>query len=275
MDILVELARGIGYTVNDTTLYNTDIVFIIDEAQMIYYDNGFWLDFVKTQSGSRFGPRICIFSSYGSAEAGPSEAAVGTPLAYLGPKQRVSITPSKLEFAPKISLFYNRAEFDDVVNRACTDPIRPLRLELSARDIIFTMTNGHPGSVESVLNLVSQVYHPQLKHGTIEAVTQEHIMSLLEDEDRLFQHLKDTLVQRSFIKWRDLTVEAADILREVLANGSVSQDLTNNGIRICYEKGWLHTEPLSWDDKDIRCVFPTHLHAKYAHDPQFHNVGSN
>jgi hypothetical protein len=157
MNILVEQARSIGYTVDPTTLYKADIVFIIDEAQMIYHDNGFWLGLVKTQSGSRFGPRICIFSSYGSPTGGPSDAAVGSPLAYLGVQQRVSITPSKIEFAPKISLFYNRVEFDDVVNRACTDPIRPLRLELSARDVIFTVTNGQPGSVESVLKLVAQV----------------------------------------------------------------------------------------------------------------------
>jgi hypothetical protein len=91
-------------------------------------------------------------------------------------------------------------------------------------------------------------------------------MSLLENEDRLFQYLAQMPVQRSFINRRELTVEAADILREVLANGSVPRDLTNNGVRLCYEKGWLHSEPLNWDDLDIRCVFPTHLQAKYAHD---------
>ncbi|KAN0067025.1 hypothetical protein V8E54_014949 [Elaphomyces granulatus] len=54
-----------------------------------------------------------------------------------------------------------------------------------------------------------------------------------------------------------LKQQPAGNLREVLVNGSIVQDLDNEGIRICYEIGWLHSEPLDFKAHNIACGFPT------------------
>lgn len=158
--LLVEQANEEGYTfVTRQNLRDCDIVFILDEAQVTYDDPGLWVGLIKTQIGALAGPRICLLSSYGS----PSEGTSGfpeTPLGFLDATKRVSITVSMIEGSPPISLFYNRGEFDDVVDRICADVRQQLPLSAEARDYIFTLTNGHPGAVEAVLLMLKKVGHP-------------------------------------------------------------------------------------------------------------------
>jgi hypothetical protein len=88
------------------------------------------------------------------------------------------------------------------------------------------------------------------------------IIRTLENEDKAFSFLMQTPVYRSFPQQCKLTTEAADVLREVLVNGRVNRDLNNKGIKLCYEQGWLHSEPLDYQGFKIVCVLPTQLHAK-------------
>jgi hypothetical protein len=69
-------------------------------------------------------------------------------------------------------------------------------------------------------------------------------------------------VKRSFPSQRKLTVEAANVLREVLQLGSIPRNLENPGIRLCYEEGWIHSEAMDQDAVDIVCVLPSKLHEK-------------
>lgn len=155
--ILVREARDAGYEfVTYATLADANIVIILDEAQMSYGDEGLWLGLIKSQSGRHEGPRIALFTSYGSPTTGPEVILPGSPLASLGPQQRVSITPSIIRYSPKIALFYNRKEFDDVVSRYCQDPSL-LKLDDGASDYLFNLTNGHPGAVDGVLNMLQKV----------------------------------------------------------------------------------------------------------------------
>ena len=157
-DILVRKARGAGYEfVTSDTLADANIVIILDEAQMSYGDDGLWLGLIKSQSGRRYGPRIALFTSYGSPTTGPEVTLAGSPLAFLGAQQRVSITPSIIRYSPKIALFYNREEFDDVVSRYCQDDRSLLKLDDGASDYLFNLTNGHPGAVDGVLNMLQKV----------------------------------------------------------------------------------------------------------------------
>ncbi|KAF8538424.1 hypothetical protein BDD12DRAFT_885202 [Trichophaea hybrida] len=133
--ILVQECHLAGYTdINLSTLSHTDIVLIFDEGQMSYGDQGLWLGFVKTQNRRREGPKIYIYTSYGSPSGGPSDFAEGTLLSFLGVNQRVSITVSPMGNSPRISLFYSRDEFDDVVRRLYADLRRPLPLHTDAKD---------------------------------------------------------------------------------------------------------------------------------------------
>ncbi|KAB8229541.1 uncharacterized protein BDW43DRAFT_303111 [Aspergillus alliaceus] len=264
-NFLVRNANDVGYSfVTTRNLLNCDIVFILDEAQMSYHDSGLWLGFIKTQNDRHFGPRVCIFSSYGSPTGGGDDYNPGSPLGYLGVQKRVSITVSMIQDSPSISLFYNQGEFNEVVQRICSNVRRPLPLHQEASDYIYTLTSGHPGAVEAVLDMLQKVYRSKIKHGNISAVEKHHIIFTLNDEEESFRYLAQTGFQRSFVDLRRLTCAAGNVLREVLVNQHIPRDLDNEGIRLCYEKGWLHSEPLDFRADQIVCVFPTRLHAKFV-----------
>ena len=74
--------------------------------------------------------------------------------------------------------------------------------------------------------------------------------------------LKEYPVQRSFPSATKLTVEAADALREVLQYGNIPRQLTDRGIRLCYEEGWVHSVTTDLDTEDVVCVLPSNLHEK-------------
>lgn len=111
---------------------------------------------------------------------------------------------------------------------------------------------------------VLQVYRSVIKHGDIKAVEKHHVISTLNDEEESFRYFAQTGFQRSFVDLRRLTPAAGNVLREVLVIQRIPRDLDNEGIRLCYENGWLHSEPLDFRADQIVCVFPTRLHAKYV-----------
>jgi hypothetical protein len=88
-----------------------DIIFLIDEAQLSYGDDsGLWSKLIKDQLGRHSGPKLCLFSSYGSINGGTDQSP--TPYT-LGDAHRVSLMPFKE--GPDFGLFYTRTEFDDVI----------------------------------------------------------------------------------------------------------------------------------------------------------------
>lgn len=95
-------------------------------------------------------------------------------------------------------------------------------------------------------------------------LTKEHIIEILDDEDKVFEYFIQTPVQRSFVRRRKLAPETAEVLRETLSNGYIRRDVNRKGIRECYLNGWLHAEALDPDALNVVCVFPTRLHAKYS-----------
>lgn len=137
-NVLIEHAMARGHTgITNENIGLCDIVIIVDEAQMSYHDTSFWLGFVKTQNGRRGGPRVCLLCSYGSPTGGVTDMEAGSPVGFIGLQKRVSLTVSKIPYAPTISLFYDRREFDDVVRRLCADIRCPTPLDDSAQDYIF------------------------------------------------------------------------------------------------------------------------------------------
>jgi hypothetical protein len=137
--------------------YSQSVVFIIDEAQWSYSDTDFWGGILKSISIGSSQVRICLFSSYGSPSSGVDELpGYITPLEF-GFEQRISITISQHRMAPKISLFYTREEFDDVVRRICSRKTEPFALESSATEYLFALTSGHPGAVDGLLYHIYEV----------------------------------------------------------------------------------------------------------------------
>jgi hypothetical protein len=103
-----------------------------------------------------------------------------------------------------------------------------------------------------------------LKHKTNEAVGVDHIVLALNDEEESFDYFITRSLRRSFVNTENLPNAAVEVLREVLANQYIPRDLSKEGVKLCYERGWLHSEPLDADAKTIVCIFPTKLHAKYV-----------
>lgn len=69
-------------------------------------------------------------------------------------------------------------------------------------------------------------------------------------------------VQRSFPSDPKLTVQAANVLRDVLQHGSIPRRLEDEGISLCYEQGWVHSETPDPNTENVVCVLPSKLHEK-------------
>ena len=169
---LCELA-GITGVNSSNILSRDDIIFIVDEAQSSYGDNLFWLQIVKYQSDRHCGPKICLFASYGNPITGsPTTGQPNTghetvqprftPVK-LGPSQRVSLTVSKIATTPNVCLFYNQEEFDDVLKRLCSRSWSTCGLSSDAGSYLYSITDGHPGAVSSLMSYVYTVCVPYLR----------------------------------------------------------------------------------------------------------------
>ena len=160
---LVRQCGAAGYHhISRVNFVDTNIVFILDEAQQSYCDYALWLGIIKSQSGRAWGPRMCLFASYGSPTSGPPEYPHGSTPVHLGPSQRVALTKSHIPGSPDVCLFYTENEFHDVLNRLCSRPTMIFHMESAARAYLYSMTNGHPGAVEALVSHVFEVciaYH--------------------------------------------------------------------------------------------------------------------
>ncbi len=155
---LVNKCNALGYHgITLGNLINSNVVFLFDEAQQSYHDSRLWLGLIKTQSCRSNGPRICLFSSYGSPATGPTEYPYGSTPIHLGAPQRVSITVSRIPDSPKISLFYNEAEFEEVVGQHCSNPTKKFTMDSAACEYLYSITSGHPGAVTSLLGYIFKV----------------------------------------------------------------------------------------------------------------------
>lgn len=116
-----------------------------------------WFGLIKSQSGRASGLKICLFSLYGSPSTGTTISYPGSYLGNIGVPQRVSISISQIEGSPDICLFYNEDEFEDVVNKQCSEPTSMFAIDTAAREYIYSITNRHPGTVNSLLKYIFNV----------------------------------------------------------------------------------------------------------------------
>ena len=155
---LVDKCKELGYYgVEPHTLTDANVVFVFDEAQQSYNDLDLWLGIIKTQSGSYAGPKICLFSSYGSPATGPTQYPLGSTPIRFGPSQRISITASRFTENGRVCLFYSQEEFEDVVSRRCSNPINKFELDPAARGYLYSIANGHPGATDALLTFIFTV----------------------------------------------------------------------------------------------------------------------
>ena len=140
----------------------SNTVILVDEAQMTYNDAMLWNTILKERQSSTclYNFQLCLFCSYGSPTAGPDQTFF-TPVR-LSNQQCISLTPQSKQDSPPIGLFYDKEEFKDVVSRLLTFQYafqypEGFTFDEGAQDYIFALSNGHPGAVDSVVNVLFQV----------------------------------------------------------------------------------------------------------------------
>ena len=136
----------------------TNTVILVDEAQKTYSDDELWNTIFKARQKSvcAYNFRLCLFCSYGSPGTGPDQTFF-TPVTLVN-KQRISLTPQSQPGSPSIGLFYSKEEFKDVVSRLIKYLYKQkFSFDEGALDYIFVLSGGHPGAVESLVNVIFQV----------------------------------------------------------------------------------------------------------------------
>lgn len=155
---LAEQCHDYGYTeVRQSDILKSDFIFILDEAQQTYVDPDLWYNLIKSQSQGLAGPRFCLFSSYGSPTTGAPDYPEATTPPILHFSQRVSLTISGHPAAPDICLFYDLPEYQDFLGRFYKRSDIEFTLNTEVQNYIFSLTNGHPGMIDSILTYIRNV----------------------------------------------------------------------------------------------------------------------
>ncbi|BCR87943.1 ATP-binding protein [Aspergillus chevalieri] len=238
----------------------SNTVILVDEAQATYNDDALWNTIFKerlTPSVYKF--KLCLFCSYGSPVTGPDQTFF-TPVRF-SDQQRISLTPQSQEDSPPIGLFYDKEEFKDVVSRLLTFYYEErFNFNEGALEYIFALSNGHPGAVTSIVDVLYEAYRQDIKHGHIRTLTEDHVIWFLEDAATVFDKLSTRPIYRSFPDISRATNGISNTLCKITEEGSIPFDINDASINFCYQKGWIHRVALDGDDI---AVLPSRLHEKY------------
>jgi len=119
---------------------------IVNEAQLLYWDNSFWLELKDINPDAMF--CIITLASYGSA--GHNIYYLMTPF-HISPQQGISLITTDHGNQIAVRLLLTKAQFDEVVLKLSPDH----QFDDSFLDSIFDITHGHVDACESFLCVVS------------------------------------------------------------------------------------------------------------------------
>lgn len=265
---LYEKCKEAGYDeVDYMTLQYSNITFIIDEAQQSYNDKALWRGLIKSQSGCQSGARICLFASYGNPVMGTPEKPGGPPV-HFESEQRVSLLRYHASHGPhsnNLGLFYTVEEFEYVL--LLWSAVNEVEIAPVARKVLYYVTGGHPGAVESLVAYILAYYHSEVENNSIKTITEKHLVDSLEDGPNLFASLQTTVFFQSFPTSQQLalTPAAATALRRIIQEGTIPCDLDDPGVELCFKRGWAHTDYTHSSPAGVEnlvCFLPTRLHVK-------------
>ncbi|KAL2814813.1 hypothetical protein BJX63DRAFT_431203 [Aspergillus granulosus] len=149
------------------------------------------------------------------------------------------------------------------------DPKVHVTLADDAKDYLFSLTNGHPGGIESLVDFLLFKRRSDIKHGE-KIITKDKVLECMKIENKVWKFIKEgSSVWRLLPSKPHLTDKARDVLAKVLETGSIefkpekeNPDLVNSGLVLCYKKGWLHK--IAREDGTEFCVLPSRLHEKWV-----------
>ena len=135
----------------------SDVIVIIDEAQLSYSNIPFWLECVKNQAAKNtVGPRFVMFASYGSAST-HAFTLLGSSIT-LEPQQRVSLTIQP-QSGHDFALCFSIDEVEDVCRRFSSDSAGVPRFQFHPDVVehLYMLTNGHPGLITGLLRTIIEL----------------------------------------------------------------------------------------------------------------------
>jgi hypothetical protein len=157
-DYIINECKAQGHDeIGRHNLLTSNLVIILDEAQSSYHDLHLWIEIIKVANDPRIDLKFCLLSSYGSPSVGSTEYPDTIIPAEFCAEQRISITTSSFATNGGICLFYTDDEFKEVVKKLCSNPISTFTLDCTARDYLYSVTNGHPGATNSLIKVIFAV----------------------------------------------------------------------------------------------------------------------
>jgi hypothetical protein len=121
-------------------------VLILDEAQLSYWDDAFWLSFIKPiKANTPY--MVILFASYGSASRNLLNNS--TPF-FVEDDQHVGLTRGPTE--DSVGLLLTREEMGGVVEKNFPNH----HFDVSLLDYVYSLTSGHVGACYDTLRVVQK-----------------------------------------------------------------------------------------------------------------------
>ncbi|GMF24043.1 unnamed protein product [Phytophthora lilii] len=125
--------------------FNCERVIFIDEAQITYDDEHLWLGLLKNLYERRYeGPRVVLFSSYGSFDPYGRRERSGTPIAI-----EPSDTFGLFRGDTKLGIQLSRAELDEMVGDSVAAKVG---------DLIWDLSSAHIGIAQAILTFLDEQF---------------------------------------------------------------------------------------------------------------------
>jgi guanyl-specific ribonuclease Sa len=95
-------------------------------------------------------------------------------------------------------------------------------------------------------------------------ITEDDLVEALIDDAAVFSSLTqpESPVHRSFPVQAELTVPAMKVLSAIRRDGRVPFIYKDDGIRLCFQEGWIHVEVEEENPSSLICFLPSRLHEK-------------
>ena len=103
-----------------------------------------------------------------------------------------------------------------------------------------------------------------VKAGLIQQIKEDDLVKTLMDDATIFSSLTqpEYPVHRSFPVQVKLTAPAMKILCTIRRDGSTPFKYDDDGMRLCFKKGWVHVDAADEIPSPQFCFLPSRLHEK-------------
>ncbi|PVG01285.1 hypothetical protein CPB86DRAFT_805442 [Serendipita vermifera] len=240
-----------------------DGVLILDEAQLSYWDQNFWLGFLKPINAAT-SYMVILFASYGSASR--SLLSNSTPFLVLK-EQLVGLDPGNTE--PSVGLLLTRKEMDGVIEKSFLHHY----FDVSLLNYVHSLTSGHVGACYDFLMVVKKDSSYRSMNSENRKYTYDDFVLSFDMSTFLEKLSNQGVFSRGLPRRSDLenpkkkfTNSLRDVLeapmRRVPLEKEQDQSGSGNELRLCLEQGWLFSEPAG--DTTVEYRFASQLHELYT-----------